>query len=74
MLVRRAEYGRIRKLLRREGADPQVSEMFYQTVVQAVLLFGVETWFLLAAIYRKLEGVHVGFLRQMTGQKAKQQR
>ena len=35
--------GHLGKLLCREGADPQVSEMFYREVVQAVLLFGAET-------------------------------
>ena len=40
--------------------------MFYWVVVQAVLLFGAETWVLLAAMSRKLEGVHVGFLIQVT--------
>ena len=30
----------IRKILRRERADPFVSDIFYRAVVQAVLLFG----------------------------------
>ena len=48
--------------------------MFYQAVVQSVLLFGAENWFLLVAISLNLEGVHVGFLRNLTGQKSKRQR
>ena len=32
------------KLLRREGVDLRVSEMFYRAVVQAALLFGAENW------------------------------
>ena len=44
----------IGKLLRREGADLRVSAIFYQSVAQAVLLFGRNTWVLLAAISRKL--------------------
>ena len=39
-------WGCLVNLLRREGADPVVSEKFYQEVVQAVLLFGEETWVL----------------------------
>ena len=58
---------RLEKLLRREGADQRASEMFYWAVVQAVLILGAETWVLLAAVSRKLEGVHVGFLRQRDG-------
>ena len=48
--------------------------MFYQEVVQAVFIFGAETWIFPAAISRKLEGVHMGFLRQVTGQKDNRQR
>ena len=48
--------------------------MFYWAVVQVVLLFGAETWVLLATISRKLEGVHVGILRNITGQREKKQR
>ena len=62
----------IGKLLRREGSDLQVSAMLYRELVHTVLLFGAETWFLLAAISRNLEGVHVGFLRQGTDKKTKQ--
>ena len=55
----------------REGAEPIVSSKFYRYVVQAVLLFGAETWVLKAAMMQKLEGVHVGFLRKVTGMKAR---
>ena len=54
------------------GADPLVLAMFYWAVVQAVLIFGDETWFLLEAMSKNLEGVHVGFLKQMTGKTTKQ--
>ena len=57
------------KLLRREGADLRVSAMFYRAVVQKFLIFGVENWVLSEAMSRNLEGVHVGFLRQITGQR-----
>ena len=48
--------------------------MFYWVVVQALLLFGGDTWVLLVPMSRKLEGVHVVFIRKMMGQKAKRQR
>ena len=43
--IRRAQkiWGRLEKILRREGADTQVSAIFYRAVVQAVLLFGAES-------------------------------
>ena len=62
--------GRLGKFLRREGEDPILPAKFYRVVVQAVLLFGSETWVLTAAMLEKLEGFHVSFLRQVTGMKA----
>ena len=51
-----------------------MSAMFYQAVVQEVLLFGAETWVLSEAISRKLEGVHAGFLRRIMRQRAVRQK
>ena len=51
-------WSRLWKLLQREGEEPRVYAMFYQAVVQAVLIFGAETWVLLESMSRKLEGVH----------------
>ena len=42
-------------------------------VVQAVFLFGAETWVLLAAMPKKLGGVPVGLLQQVTRMKARRQ-
>ena len=52
-------------------ADPILSESLYQVVVQAVLIFGANTWVLSEAMLNKLEGVHVGLLRQVMGMKAR---
>ena len=52
----RQVWGCLGKLLRREGADPILSKKFYPVVVQAVLLFGAETWVLLAAMLKKSRG------------------
>ena len=43
--------------------------MFYRAVEQAVLLFGSETWVLLASMERKVEGTHTCFLQNITGEK-----
>ena len=40
-------------------------------MVQAVLLFGADTWVLSAAMAKKLEGLHVRFLLQVMRTKAK---
>ena len=63
----RQVWGSLGKFLRREGSDLIFSSKFYRAVVQVVLLFGAETWFLTEEIMHKLEGVHVGFLWQVTG-------
>ena len=57
-------------MLRREGADTQVSAMFYRAVVQAVPLFGSDSWVMSAAMEKMVEGTHTGFLRQITGKRA----
>ena len=44
-------------------------EKFYRAVVKAVLLFEAETWVFLDAMLKTLEGVHVGFLKQVKGKK-----
>ena len=63
-------WGQLGKLLRREGAEPIVSEKNYCAVNHAVLLFGSETWVITSSMMQNIEGVHVGFLRQVTGRKA----
>ena len=62
----RQAWGRHRKLLSREGAEPEVLEKFLRAVVQAVLLFGAETWVLTEPMMQRLEGAHVSFLCRIT--------
>ena len=50
----RLVWGRLGTLLQREGADPRLSTIFYRDVVQAVQIFGSETWVLLAAMESKV--------------------
>ena len=40
----RAVWNRMTRILSREGAALRVSGLFFKAVVQAVLLFGLETW------------------------------
>ena len=48
--------------------------MFYQEVVQEVLLLGAETWILLMEMSQNMERVRMGSLMKITGQKAKRHR
>ena len=42
----RKSWGRLTRILIREGADKRISGTFFKAVVQQVLLFGAETWVL----------------------------
>ena len=48
-----------------------MSVSFYRAVVQAILLYGSETWFLSASMAKRIEGTHTDFLRMITGKRAK---
>ena len=48
-------WGRLSRILIREGADPKVSGYFYKVVAQAVLLFGEETWVINPRMERALD-------------------
>ena len=48
-------WGRLTKILSREGAEKRVSGNFFKAVVQQVLLFWAETWVLTPWIERELE-------------------
>ena len=45
--------------------------MFYREVVQAILMYGLDMWFLLAAIEKKSQGTHMGLLRQIMGKQSR---
>ena len=54
----RTVWRRIFRILIREAAAPQVSGFFFQSVVQVVLLFGLETW-----VVTPHTGKDLGFFR-----------
>ena len=58
----RLVWGRLGTLLRQEGEDTEVSESFYRAVMQAILLYGSETWVLLASMAKRIEATHTEFL------------
>ena len=62
----RAIWSMLSKVLRTENATPRVCGMFYHATVQAVLLYGSETWVMLQASLRMLEGFHIHCVRRMT--------
>ena len=52
-------WARISRVLRAENASPRVCGLFYKATVQAVLLFGSETWNLTPSSMKRLEGFHL---------------
>ena len=48
-----------------------MSEGFYRAVVQAIILYGSETWVLLSSMVNRIEGTHTEFLKIVTGKRAK---
>jgi hypothetical protein len=55
----RATWARVGQVLRAENVPPRVAAKFYKAVVQAVLLYGSETWVLSTAALASLEGFHI---------------
>ena len=51
----RKSWGRLSRVLVREGEDPKVSGNFYKAVAHAVLLFGAETWVLTQRVQKALD-------------------
>jgi hypothetical protein len=47
------------QVLRGENTAPRIAAKFYKAVVQAILLYGSETWNLTKSVLARLEGFHV---------------
>ena len=60
-------WGRLKRILSREGAYKRVSGNVFKAVVQQVLLFGAETWVLTPRIERALNSFMHGAARWITG-------
>ncbi len=52
-------WARVSRVLRAENASPKVCGVFYKATIQAVLLFGSETWNLALSGLKCLEGFHM---------------
>ena len=57
----------IAKILKDEGATPKVMGKFYITIVQAVLLYGAESWVIKKRDYIALRSFHRRAVRYMSG-------
>jgi hypothetical protein len=60
-------WGQVSHVLRAENASPKVCGVFYKATVQAVLLFGSETWKSSPLSLKSLEGFHIRAAHCMAG-------
>ena len=60
-------WGRLARVLGREGADPKVSRMFYIAMKQQVLIFRAETWVLTKNMESALGAFQVRVARKLMG-------
>ena len=61
-------WSRMSRILNREGEAPRVSGLFSKAIIQAVLLFGAETWVVTLCMDEALGGFHNQVTRRLTGQ------
>ena len=62
----RKKWGRMSRILIREGADPKVSGNFFKAVVQLVLLFGGDMWVVIPKMERALNIFQQRVTRRLT--------
>ena len=70
----RARWWRIAKILKHEGASAKIMAKFYMATIQAILLYGAESWVLTQANLRKLNSFHLRAVRHMTGEHIRKNR
>lgn len=63
----RQQWDAISRILKREGANAMTMAKFYMAVVQAVLLYGADSWVITEKNWKKLRSFHNKALRHMTG-------
>ena len=63
----RKSWYQLDRILGQEGADTRTSGHFYITVIQAILLFGLEIWVVTLRIKRLLGGFHHRVARGISG-------
>jgi len=55
------------RVIASEGASPKVMGYFYKAIIQAVLLYGSESWTLSDRIIKKFRSFHAQVARYITG-------
>ena len=68
-----SDLGWLGKILRQEGAYTILLAVFYHAVVHTILIFGADKWVLKYLTKTRIDGVHTGFLQQVTGNRKMRQ-
>jgi hypothetical protein len=63
----RQKWCRIGRILSREQATPRIMATFYKAIIQAVLLYGSESWVVTKSMMQKLRSFHQKCARHITG-------
>jgi hypothetical protein len=63
----RIKWGRISRILSKDGADPKAMASFYKAIVQSVLLYGSESWVHTLAMEKQLQSFHCRCAHYITG-------
>ena len=68
----RDKWGRISQVLRTQNVSPRARGYFYKAVVQAILLYGSETWTLSERMLKNFRSFHHRVARHLTGRHIRQ--
>jgi len=68
----RARWGRMASVLRSKGVNTRAMGYFYRAVVQAILLYGSETWVLTNCQLKRLSNFHARVARYLAGRHIQQ--
>ena len=63
----KARWWRMARILKHEGANAKIMAKFYMATIQAILLYGAESWAITRGNLRKLNSFHLRSVRYMTG-------
>jgi hypothetical protein len=55
----RSSWARVGQVLRSKNVSPFVAARFYQAIIQAILLYGSESWVISRTAMARLEGFHI---------------
>lgn len=59
----RVRWARLARVFRQEDIQPRVVSIFYKVIVQAVLLFGSETWDMSLSMLARFDAFHARVAR-----------